>query len=77
MGRQALGAKWLRRIARTTGLDVRHGSANGGYVHAFTTADHRHGEIDIRTMEWSLLKECPRFTSCRKLFPSECEKGES
>lgn len=68
MGLQPLGEKWLRRVSRETGLNVVYGSSYGGYVHNFTTADHRHGVIDIRTMQWELLEQCPRFASCQKLF---------
>lgn len=68
MGRQVLGGRWLRRIAALTGLEVVHGSANGGYVHEFTTADHRHGRVHIKTREWELYEPCPHFMSCRNLF---------
>lgn len=75
MSRQVLGPKWLRRLSRITGHDVIHGSAAGGYVHAFTTADHRHGEIDIKTGDWTLGEpqgaDCDaRLTSCAELFGS-------
>lgn len=75
MGRQVLGARWLRRLTRLTGHEVIHGSGGGSYVHLFTTADHRHGTIDLKTMEWTVGEpiapgaECPaRLTSCSVLF---------
>jgi hypothetical protein len=68
VGRQALGAKWLRRIARATGLEIVHASGNGGYVHEFTTADHEHGRFDIKTGEWWMYDPCPLFSSCLRLF---------
>jgi hypothetical protein len=64
-----LGARWLRRIARATGTDIVHGSAHGSYWHDFTTADHRHGRIHAISREVAMLDACPRFDSCRRLFP--------
>jgi len=75
MSRQVLGPKWLRRLSRLTGHEVIHGSAGGSYVHLFTTADHRHGTIDVKTMTWTLGDpippgtDCPaRLSSCSTLF---------
>lgn len=65
-----LGARWWRRIERVTGEKIVAASANGTYWHAFTTADHRHGEIHARPpyeVEW---KSGPfwHFSSCREIF---------
>lgn len=69
MGLQALGPKWLRRIGRATGVEIVHGSSHGGYVHNFTTADHRHGTYDMKTGKIEWFDGCPGFASCRRLFP--------
>lgn len=48
-----------------------HGSANGGYVHEFTTADHQHGRINIKDMRYEIYAGCPHFVSCTRLFPGD------
>ena len=43
-----LGDRWLRRIARTTGLHVVRGSTSCGYTHRFITADGHAGWFDVK-----------------------------
>lgn len=64
----ALGPRRLREIAQFTGLEIVHGSGGSGYIHQFTTADHRHGRINVKTWKWELYEPCPRFASCSRLF---------
>jgi len=68
MGMQPLSARSIRRIARTTGLDVIHGAANGGYWHAFVTSAHEHGAWHRHTHEWEWTNAACT-TSCKQLFP--------
>lgn len=68
MGMQPLSARSIRRIARTTGLDVIHGAANGGYWHAFVTSAHEHGAWHRHTHEWEWTNAACT-TSCKRLFP--------
>lgn len=71
MGRQVLGARWLRWIAQETGLEIVHGSANGGYVHEFTTVNHQHGRVYLKDMHCEIYEGCPHFMSCKDLFPGQ------
>lgn len=72
MSRDGLGEKWLRRLHRITGLDIYHASASG-YDVQFTTADHRHGWLDMKALRydpdggavWGMSDGCPNFTSCQ------------
>lgn len=49
MSVQRLGPRWRRRLSRITGETVVIGWANGGYVHGFATAEHRHGWFDLKS----------------------------
>jgi hypothetical protein len=54
MGTQVLGDRWIRRIARLTGLEIVRGWSSGGYVHGFVDRLHRHGSINATSHEWRL-----------------------
>jgi hypothetical protein len=74
VSRAALGKAWLRRLRRVTGLDIVWASGNAGYVFEFTTADHRHGQFDLKAYRnggaevWWLYDRCPNFTSCYEVL---------
>jgi hypothetical protein len=75
-----LSPRKTRRIARATGLDVLRAWGAGGYVFAFVTADHRHGQYDSKTGTWCWDEDteplwaghqptATHYYSCRELFP--------
>lgn len=80
----ALGARWRRRIARVTGLEIVWASGNGGYTMCFTTADHEHGLFDLKAWRagdprpWTIVdssgSDFTHFSSCEKLFPGYREQ---
>jgi hypothetical protein len=72
MGTVRLGPKYLRRISRTTGLDVIRAWGWGGYTFGFVTSDHRHGYWHKRDQSWEFADPNDRWqhvASCRELFP--------
>lgn len=71
MGTQVLSPRSMRRIARSTGLEILRAWASGGYVFGFVTPGHRHGWWDKKTGEWGWETDddfC-HYTSCRDMFP--------
>jgi hypothetical protein len=73
MGVSPLSDKSIRRIARTTGLDVVYAYGRGTKWHAFVTADHRHGVWHRREHTWCWIipgiDRQPRCSSsCRTRF---------
>lgn len=71
MSAQRLSARSLRRIERTTGLEVLRGWAHGGYIHDFVTPDHRHGWYDKKagTWGWIVGDDLSHYTSCEETWP--------
>lgn len=76
MGAQQLNARSVRRIARSTGLDVIRGWSHGGYVMCFVTAGHQHGWWNKKNEEWGFDCHPVHYTSCRQLFPGEEQESD-
>lgn len=76
MGISILGARKTRALARAIGEPVLRGWGGGhASLFAFTTPDHRHGEVDLRSGEvrWGGPDyRCP--ASCRWLFSGSCPR---
>lgn len=72
MSAQILSARSTRRIADATGLDIVRAWGHGTYVHAFVTADHRHGCFDLKSGAWEFdePQDVRHYTSCVDLFPA-------
>lgn len=81
MSAQRLGEQKLRRLRRTTGLDVVRAWAFGGYGYAWVVADpdhpdrHRHGWYDVKDDTWGFddnqaaFNYGGHFDTCHELFP--------
>ncbi|ASR85769.1 hypothetical protein SEA_EDUGATOR_72 [Mycobacterium phage Edugator] len=68
---QRLSAKSVRRIERSTGLQIVRAWAHGGYTFEFVTADHEHGTWNKKTGAWSFhTGRVVHYTSCSELFPT-------
>jgi hypothetical protein len=79
MGSQRLGAKRIRRVARSTGLEIVRAWAHGGYTFDFVTTDHRHGWWDSKTGDWGWLEgiRLTHYTSCHELFPQDFDAAQN
>jgi hypothetical protein len=70
MGANQVGARWLRRATRITGLEAIRGWGFGGYLLDFTTADHVHFLIDIKSKDWYPEGVCRGYSSCSTQWDS-------
>lgn len=73
MSAQRLSPRSVRRIERSTGLHILRAWSHGGYVMAFVTAAHVHGEWDKKTGEYRYIpnSQVVHYTSCAELFGAE------
>lgn len=76
MSAQILNDRSIRRITRSTGLDIALAWGHGSHVMAFVTTDHRHGWWDKKTGEWWWDEDPIHYTSCRSLFPTSSEEAQ-
>lgn len=70
MSAQVLGARWLRRAHRITGLEPVRGWSHGGYWLGFVTKDHVHYVVHTSSREWE-LSECPSYGSCAERWGAD------
>ena len=64
MSVQRIGEKKLRQAAAVTGLNLKHGIANGGNQYTLTTVDHRHFTYDPVAKRAELVELETHYSSC-------------